>query len=352
MKRKSLWIASVILCSLLTQPVFAADDDLLPDERATIAIFSNISPLVVNVHKLRTYVTSDFVQRDVQAGMGSGFLWNNQGYVITNFHVVAGANKIAVTLGKGKAYPARVIGGLARLDIAVLKLDDPEALKSLPNFKEFPLADSAKLQVGQDATAIGNPFGLDRTLTKGVISALGREIPGYDGVIHNMVQTDASINPGNSGGPLLDSHGRLIGMNTMIFSQTGSSAGIGFAVPANDIKRVVDQIIQYGHVKQPALGVQIFNDEVARYLGVKGVVISAVIKGTPAAGAGLRGTLRDENGQIRLGDIIVKLNGQTVNSYEDLYQILDHVKIGDEVQLQYQRDGQSHDVKLKTMDAK
>ena len=180
MKRQSTWIASFAICSVLMfPPVLAApptDDGLLPEERATIAVFKNISPLVVNVHKLRTFITSDFVQRDVQAGMGSGFLWNQQGYIVTNFHVVAGANKIAVTLGKGRAVPARVVGGLARKDVAVLKIDDVEVLKSLPNFKEFPLVDSSTLQVGQQAIAIGNPFGLDRTLTKGVVSALGREI--------------------------------------------------------------------------------------------------------------------------------------------------------------------------------
>ena len=167
-----------------------------------------------------------------------------------------------------------------------------------------------------------------------------------------MVQTDTSVNPGNSGGPLLDSHGRLIGMNTLIFSQSGASAGIGFAVPANDIKRVVEQIIQFGRVKQAGLGVQIFNDEVSRYLGVKGAIVSDVVKDSPAAAAGLRGTQRDQSGQIRLGDIIVKLNAQPVESYEDLYHLLDGINIGDEVQLQYQRNGQLHDVKLKTMDAK
>jgi S1-C subfamily serine protease len=350
--RRTLWSLSLVLCGLqgATAALASNDADLEPAERANIAIFKNISPLVVNVHRLRTMVTSDFVQRDVQTGMGSGFLWNQQGYVVTNYHVVAGANKIAVTVGKGQTVSARVIGGLARKDVAVLKIDDPQALKLLPNFKQFPLADTAELQVGQWTSAIGNPFGLDRTLTTGVVSALGREIPGYAGIIHNMIQTDASVNPGNSGGPLLDSRGRLIGMNTLIFSRSGSSSGIGFAVPANDIKRVVDQVIQFGKVKQAAIGVQIFNNEMSSYFGVKGVVVSDVLPNTPASKAGLRATMRDENGQIRLGDIITQLNGHPINTYEDLYQILDNIGIGDEVVLQYRRDDKSHEVKLTTIE--
>lgn len=352
--RKQILIVGVFIFNLtgFSAAMAVTESELLPNERSNIAIFKNVSPLVVNVHKLRTLVTSDFVQRDVQTGMGSGFLWNQQGYVVTNYHVVAGANKIAVTMGKGKTVSARVVGGLARKDVAVLKIEDPEALKLLPNFKQFPLADSSELQVGQQALAIGNPFGLDRTLTTGVISALGRQIPGFGGVVNNMIQTDASVNPGNSGGPLLDSQGRLIGMNTLIFSQTGTSAGIGFAVPTNDIKRVVDQVVQYGKVKQPAIGVQIFNDEVSNYLGIKGAIISEVIPNTPAAKAGLRGTLRDQNGQIRLGDIIVKMNDHLIKSYEDVYQVLDNINIGDTITLQYLRDNKTHEAKLTTIEVK
>lgn len=351
MRNKILTLTFILFGLQVASGACAANDnDLLPTERSNVAIFKNISPLVVNVHKLQTFVTSDFVQRDVQAGMGSGFLWNQQGYIVTNYHVVSGANKIAVTMGKGKTVSARVIGGYARKDVAVLKIDDAEALKLLPNFKQFPLADSTELQVGQQAIAIGNPFGLDRTLTSGVVSALGREIPGFVGIIHNMIQTDASVNPGNSGGPLLDSQGRLIGMNTLIFSRSGTSSGIGFAVPTNDIKRVVEQVIQYGKVKQAAIGVQIFNDDVTNYLGVKGVVVSDVLPNTPAAKAGMRGTLRDENGKIRLGDIIVSLNGHPINTYEDLYQILDNISIGDTVVLQYRRNDKLTEVKLTTVE--
>lgn len=352
--KKILCVLSLMLFSLAGPTAALAENeaDLLPIERSNIAIFKNISPLVVNVHRLRTLVTTEFVQRDVQTGMGSGFLWNQQGYLVTNYHVVSGANKISVTLGKGKTVSARVVGGYARKDVAVLKIDDPEALKLLPDFKQFPLADSSALAVGQQALAIGNPFGLDRTLTTGVVSALGREIPGYAGIIHNMIQTDASVNPGNSGGPLLDSHGRLIGMNTLIFSHSGNSAGIGFAVPTNDIKRVVEQVIQYGKVKQAAIGVQVFSDDIAKYFGVEGVIISAIVPKTSAAKAGLRGTLRDENGKIRLGDVIVRLNGHPIKSYEDLYQILDNLNIGDTVDLEYQRNEKTQTVKLTTMEVK
>jgi S1-C subfamily serine protease len=328
------------------------DNDLLPTERSNVEIFKNISPLVVNVHNLRTLVTSDFIQREIQTAMGTGFLWNQQGYLVTNYHVVSNANKIVVTINKGKAVPARVVGGFARKDIAVLKIDDEESLKQLPNFKQFPFADSSELQVGQNALAIGNPFGLDRTLTIGIVSATGRDIPGFGGIINNMIQTDASVNPGNSGGPLLDSHGRLIGMNTLIFSRSGTSSGIGFAVPSNDIKRVVEQIIQYGKVKQAVIGVQIFNDAISNYLDVTGVIISKVLPDTPAAKAGLRGTKRDQNGNIRLGDIIVKMNDRPIKTVEDLYQVLDNVKPGDSVNLQYQREGKILDLKLSTMDLK
>lgn len=340
----------LVLFFLSFQVTATPKTDLLPDERDTITIFEKTAPLVVNVHKLRTVITRDLVRHDVQAGTASGFIWDKNGYIVTNFHVIRGANKIAVTLQKGKTVQAKIIGAYPRKDIALLKIADTSALKDLDHFEHFPVADSNDLQVGQNAIAIGNPFGLDSTLTTGVVSALGREIPGVAGRIHNMIQTDASINPGNSGGPLLDSHGRLIGMNTMIFSASGTSSGIGFAVPANDINRIVKQLIQYGRVKQARIGVQVFNDQVARQLGLEGVIISSVITGSPAQKAGLQGSYRDRNGDIILGDIISAINNHPIKRYDDLFEVLDHIKVGDTVTIKYLRNGHSYEGKVKTID--
>lgn len=324
--------------------------DLLPNERDTITIFERTAPLVVNVHKLRTVITRDLVPHDIQAGTASGFIWDKAGYIVTNFHVIRGANKIAVTLQKGKTVQAKIIGAYPRKDIAVLKMINTEALDKLDKFKHFPIADSNNLQVGQNAIAIGNPFGLDSTLTTGVVSALGRDIPGVAGRIHNMIQTDASINPGNSGGPLLDSHGRLIGMNTMIFSASGTSSGIGFALPANDISRIVKQLIKYGRVKQARIGIQVFNDQVARQLDLDGVIISSVVSGSPAKKAGLQGSYRDRDGDIVLGDIITAINNHPIRRYDDLFEVLDHVNVGDKVTIKYRRNNRYYETKVATID--
>lgn len=346
-----------ILSMFLALSIFTAPNllgqthsQLLPIEKNNIGIFERIGPLVVNVHKLRTVILSGYLERDIRAGTASGFIWNKDGYVVTNFHVIRGANKLAVTLEKGRTVRAQVVGALPRKDIAVLKITDSNALQNISGSQHFPIADSAHLKVGQQAIAIGNPFGLDRTMTSGIISAVGREIPGVAGRINNMIQTDASINPGNSGGPLLDSSGRLIGMNTAIFSSSGSSAGIGFAVPANDIKRIVQQIIQYGRVKQAGIGVQIFSDQIAKALGVQGVVVSGIVDGTPAHQAGLRGTHRDQNGHIHLGDIIVEINGNKVKNYEDLNDVMDKIKIGERVKVKYQRNNNMAEVEVQTVD--
>lgn len=346
---KSAWkLAATIV--LLVASLQATASKLLPSEQTTINIFQRIAPLVVNVHRFRTVLTQGFVLRDVQSGMASGFIWNKEGYVVTNYHVIQQANKVAVTLQKGKTVQAKIIGALPRKDIAVLKIEDTSALEELHQFKQFPLADSSQLQVGQQTIAIGNPFGLDRTLTTGVISALGREVPGIAGNIRDMIQTDASINPGNSGGPLLNSQGQLIGMNTLIFSRSGGSAGIGFAVPTNDIKRIVEQFIRFGRVRQPGIGIQLFSDEISRFLGLKGVIISDVVPDTPAAQAGLKGSFRRNDGRIELGDIIIKVNGETIKHYTDLLDELDRIKIGETITLTIRRDKETIDVKVPTID--
>jgi len=341
--------AQVLLATFLVtaSPAYSR---LLPGEQNTIRIFERAAPLVVNVHRIRRVIDTRFILHDVETGTASGFLWNNEGYIVTNYHVIRNSNRVAVTMGRGTTVSAKIVGTAPRKDIALLKLEKLDVLQQLPSFSSMPLADSSQLQVGQQTIAIGNPFGLDRTLTTGIVSATGREIRGVAGLIRDMVQTDASINPGNSGGPLLDSQGQLIGMNTMIYSKSGASVGIGFAVPANTIKRVINQLIKYGKVKHPGIGVQIFNDQIARYLGVKGVIISAVTEDSPAAKAGIIATYRDDKGQINIGDIIVGVNGKPVNNYNDLYLVLDDVTIGDTITIKLKRDDKERSLDVQTID--
>ncbi|MEO1266504.1 MAG: trypsin-like peptidase domain-containing protein, partial [Myxococcota bacterium] len=265
---------------------------------------------------------------------GSGFIWDRKGHVVTNYHVIADGNIFEVTLQDGKTYEAKLVGGDPNKDIAVLKLQKPPA-----NLTPIRLpSPEYTLEVGQKALAIGNPFGLDHTLTVGVVSALGREMLGYGGTtIRGMIQTDASINPGNSGGPLLNARGQLIGVNTMIYSKTGSSAGIGFAVPVQTVRRVVPEVIRYGKPVRAGLGIQLVPDSVARRHGIRGVVIEAVSPGSPAAQAGLRGLQRKRRSTV-VGDVIVGINETAVATYDDLYGALDRFRPGDSVKVKVQRD--------------
>lgn len=313
-----------------------AGHDLLPDEANTIRVFRDVSPSVV-------YVVNRAVQRDmfsgraseVTRGTGSGFIWDKQGHIVTNYHVVKGGSSISVLLDD-KEYKATVLGAEPRRDIAVLKIQRNRNKRT--NLKPVRLGRYRNLMVGQKVLAIGSPFGFDRTLTTGVISALEREIVGVGGVtIPDMIQTDASINPGNSGGPLLDSKGRLIGMNTMIFSQSGASAGIGFAVPINLIRRIVPQIIKTGKAVSAGLGIRIFGEEAARSVGVEGVIIRKVIPGTGAEKAGLQGTRESRRG-VLIGDIIIGINDKRVKNYDDLYNALDGYRPGDKVTVHFLRD--------------
>lgn len=350
--RRFCIIALFLLSSL---PVFAAMmDELLPYERNTIEVFQKSSPKVVYVHRMTAIGrrhTYEPTMQVVPTGTGSGILWDAHGHVVTNFHVVVGADSLAVTIGH-MTVPVRVVGVEPRKDIAVLKFDSPKALERLKDMQPFIVAQSEELLVGQKAIAIGNPFGFDHSLTVGVISALGRQVPGVGGVaIHNMIQTDASVNPGNSGGPLLDSRGHLIGLNTVIFSQSGSSSGVGFAVPADEMERVVKQIIQHGRVRLAGIGIQRVDPSIARRLGVhEGILIEEVLPGTPAAKAGLRETHRNAWGHIVLGDIIIALNGHPTKNYDALYNVLNHVKVGENVTLTLLRAGVKVRVKMKTID--
>lgn len=333
---------------------FGAIEGLLDYEQNTINVYKKTKPYVVNINRLQKVISPVFDTYEVPAGMGSGFIWDMDGHVVTNFHVIAGqgpASSIVISFDHDTTIRASVVGVEPRKDIAVLKILDASILKKLNIQGPLEIADSTKIEVGEKAIAIGNPFGLSRTLTTGVISALGREVPGIGGVkIRDMIQTDASINRGNSGGVLLNSRGQLIGMNTVIFSQSGGSIGIGFAVPSNDIKRVVTQIIKHGRVIMPGIGFLRLDDTITRQLGIEGVIVGKVTKGTPAEKAGLRGTHRDNTGRIHLGDIITAINNKPIKNYDALYQILESMKVGEEIILTYQRGQQEHTVKIKTVD--
>ena len=305
-------------------------------EQNTVDIFDNAGPGTV-------FVTQNQIVRDrytmrateVPSGSGSGFIWDTDGHIITNYHVIDGSSHLTVTLYNQKTYPAKLVGGEPKKDIAVLKIDAPaDELTPIPRPD-----DTYELAVGQKAIAIGNPFGLDHTITTGIISAMGRDQLGYGGVtIRDMIQTDASINPGNSGGPLLDSSGQLIGMNTMIFSKSGASAGIGFAVPFSTIKRVVPQIIRTGKAQQIGLGISILPDAIARRNGIQGVIVRQVANNSPAARAGLRGVEQNYRGTY-IGDVIVGIDDKKVTNYDTLYNALDTHQPGDTIQVKIRREG-------------
>lgn len=321
---------------------------LLQDEKNTIDIFNKAADFVVFVNtttKVRDFFSADVFE--VPAGAGTGFVWDQKGHVVTNYHVVESATSshVKVTLKDGRSIDAKIIGTEPRRDIAVLKLKDT---KNLPLGFSTQLADSSKLQVGQKTVAIGNPFELSHTLTTGVVSALGRSVPSpAQGIMNReMIQTDAAINPGNSGGPLMDSRGYLIGMNTSIYSQSGNSAGVGFAVPVNTIRRVVEQIVKYGKVSQPGLGIEPLPPFYYRMLGIndlldlrndfKGLIIKRVLPGGGAHKAGLRGVKITEN-YAELGDVIIAVDGKPVKDLDDLFGILENKKPGDTVKVDYLR---------------
>jgi S1-C subfamily serine protease len=304
------------------------------DERNTIAVFREAAASTVFVTQKRVVV--DYLAgtaEEVAAGSGSGFVWDDAGNIVTNFHVVKDAESLSVTFQGQQTFVAKIVGVEPRKDIAVIRVEAPASL-----LKPVPVAQHATLDVGQKTIAIGNPFGLDHSLTTGIVSALGRQVQGIGGVtIRDMIQTDAAINPGNSGGPLLDSAGQLIGMNTMIFSKSGSSAGIGFAVPVSTIARVVPQILKSGKAEQLGLGIQIDPlSRLERRLGLRGVAVLAVPEGGPAAKAGLRGISQTPRGLL-LGDVIVGVDSAKVADFDDLYTALDAHHAGDTVTVKVRR---------------
>lgn len=342
-----------ILILLPVSTVFSVnvEDNLLVSEKNTIEIFRHSSPKVVYIQRLKTVVNAQSKLLELPEGTGSGIIWDNAGHIVTNYHVIKDAHHIAVTIGKQTVH-AKVIGAEPRKDIAVLQLISPKAIQKLKDYKPFEIAPTSELLVGQKAIAIGNPFGFDHSMTTGIISAVGRQFPGVGGVsIHHAIQTDAAINPGNSGGPLLDSKGRLVGLNTAIFSQNGSSAGIGFAVPSDDIARIVPQIIQHGRVALAGIGIERVNESIARKLGVKnGILIGGILPNTPAAHVGLKSTRRDSWGRIILGDVIIAANDKNIHNYDEFYNMLSEMHIGDKIAVTVKRKGKQYAYQLKTID--
>lgn len=335
-----------------TPPAGITDPSLATDEQNNIEVYRAISPGVA-------YITSTSYRRDffgqVQEGegSGSGSVIDDQGHILTNYHVIDGAQKLSVRFVGDKTYPAKYIGGDPDTDLAVIQVQAPRDQLTI-----VPLGDSDKLIVGMKVLAIGNPFGLDRTLTTGVISGLQRPIrsrpqPGdpQGRPIEGAIQTDASINPGNSGGPLLDSHGRMIGINSQILSPSGASAGVGFAIPVNIAKRVVPELIKNGLVRRPKLGIGGRDVNTLRGMPVEdGVLIIQVIPGGPAEAAGLRGTTSSDEGDINLGDIIIGIDGEKVKVNDDLYHVLDKHQIGDTIKLDIMRNGSRMNVSVRLIE--
>jgi S1-C subfamily serine protease len=322
-----------------TPPAGISDPATSTDEQNNIEVYRALSPGVVFIHST-SYARDFFGFMEAQEGSGSGSILDQQGNILTNYHVIAGAQKLSVSMGGKKDYPAVVVGGDPDTDLAVIRLTEkPEGQLTV-----IPMGDSDRLVVGQKVLAIGNPFGLDRTLTTGVISGLQRPIRARNNrLIEGAIQTDASINPGNSGGPLLDSRGRMIGINSQILSPSGSSAGVGFAVPVSIAKRVVPQLLQNGAVRRPKLGISTRDIATIRTqveLPVTdGVLIVQVLRGSGAAAAGLRGMQQTEMGDFELGDIIVGINNDKVGNSDDLFRVLDKYQIGDTVQVHIWRNG-------------
>ncbi len=312
-------------------------------EAATIELFEKAVPSVCFITTLN--VRQDYWSRNVEeipSGTGSGFIWDKEGHIITNFHVIQGGDRATVTLADRKTYDAEIVGVAPDKDLAVLKIKASGAI-----LNPLPVGTSHDLKVGQYAFAIGNPFGLDQTLTTGVISALGREIKSVNGrAIRDVIQTDAAINPGNSGGPLLDSSGRLIGVNTQIYSPSGASAGIGFSIPVDEVNWVVPDLIKYGEVRRPVLGVSLLPAYYAKGMSEGGLIIAEVVRGGPAAKSGLKAISQDRAGRWVPGDIIKSINGVKVEDYNDLVLALEKYQPGQKVKLTVERDGSQRTVEI------
>ncbi|MDO9475464.1 MAG: trypsin-like peptidase domain-containing protein [Pseudohongiella sp.] len=318
------------------------------DEANNIEVFKRASPSVVYITNSRLVRQSFFNlnPQEVPQGTGSGFVWDNNGYIVTNFHVIQNASRVTVTLQDGSAWDATLVGVEPDKDLAVLQIEAPQAQLS-----PLELGDSSLLEVGRKVIAIGNPFGLDTTLTVGVVSALGREINSVTRrQIRDVIQTDAAINPGNSGGPLLNSLGQLVGVNTAIYSPSGASSGIGFAIPVNTVKKIVPELIQFGQVQTPTLGISLFPPQYADYYrqrwGISGVIVLDVIEGASPEREGMRG-LTETNRGIILGDVIVEIDGTRIANEDDLLNVLENRDAGDVVEVLTQRDNRQQRYRIQ-----
>jgi S1-C subfamily serine protease len=323
-----------------------ARGDFADNEKHTIELFRENRESVVHITTLRQAM--DFRTRsvlDVPAGTGSGFVWDKSGHIVTNFHVVQNARGASVRLWDNTTYDAELVGVAPNYDLAILRIGAPAS-----DLRPIPVGTSADLQVGQNVYAIGNPFGLDQTLTTGVLSAIGRTINAVTGrPIEDVIQTDAAVNPGNSGGPLLDSAGRLIGVNTAIYSPSGASAGIGFAVPVDTVNRIVPQLLTEGQVTRPFLGIRVSDGvsrQIARQLGTEGLVVMFVEPNSPAARAGLRALEQTPQGSLVPGDVIQSINGKAIGSTDELFAQLERRKAGDVVKLKVFRNGETREVEV------
>ena len=318
------------------------------DEENNIEIFKRASPSVVHITNSRLVRSFYSLNpQEVPQGTGTGFIWNEDGYVVTNFHVIQQANVVTVTLQDGTSYEAVPVGSDPDKDLAVLRIDVSGAKLSPVN-----LGDSSLLEVGRKVIAIGNPFGLDTTMTVGVVSALGREIDSISRrKIRDVIQTDAAINPGNSGGPLLNSLGQLVGVNTAIYSPSGTNSGIGFAIPVNTVKRIVPELITYGRVQTPILGItHIPQPDYYRELwSIEGVIVMDVVPGADPARLGMRGLRRVQQGRIQLGDVIFEIDSKPVSNEDDYATIMEQHRAGDVVNVRTRRDNRimEYDIELR-----
>ncbi|GAB4566681.1 MAG: trypsin-like peptidase domain-containing protein [Haliangiales bacterium] len=363
-----LIVASALIWTLLQQPgpraatsshhgdtalttpeprAVTARGNLADDETATIELFRSVSPSVVHITNLQAQRDNFSLNvLEIPRGTGSGFAWDEDGHIVTNNHVIQNADRVAVTLSDNTVWPGTIVGTAPENDLAVVRINAPPE-KLTP----ISVGASVNLQVGQKVFAIGNPFGLDQTLTTGVISGLNREIKSAtERPLYDVIQTDAAINPGNSGGPLLDSAGLLIGVNTAIFSPSGAYAGIGFAVPADTVNRVVPQLIANGRVVKPGLGIIALDGRSARRLGIEGVVVRTVQPNSAADKAGLLGMVIDSLGRQMPRDIIRGIDDTPLRTIDDLYRVLDNKRVGDEVTLLVQRGSEQVPITLTLQD--
>ncbi len=321
---------------------------LLEYEKNTISVYEKAAPAVVFVTNIslgrRGHWLFGMREQEIPQGMGSGFIWENGGYIVTNYHVVKGGDIFQISLHEDKKqYQAKLVGVAPHKDIAVLKLIEKKKI-----LMPIVVGTSSNLKVGQKTLAIGNPFGLDHSMSVGIVSALGRTIPGITGTkISEVIQTDAAINSGNSGGPLLNSSGELIGMNTMIYSPSGASAGVGFAIPVDTIKRIVPDLIKHGKVMRPVLGIVPLPDKWRERFDIeKGLPIVEVGKRGPADRGGLKGMWMNRR-RVKLGDVILKVDKYEISDVGSLLNALDNYKIGDFVIVEYLRAGKRKKAKIK-----